>query len=61
MSSEIGDLNKWIHIWPYKDLNDRAKVRAEALKNPNWPPQTREFLVKQENKLMVPASFSPMH
>ena len=61
MSSEIGDLNKWIHIWPYKDLNDRAKVRAEAIKNPNWPPQTREFLVKQENKLMVPASFSPMH
>ena len=61
MSSEIGDLNKWIHIWPYKDLNDRAKVRAEALKNPNWPPQTREFLVKQENKLMVPSSFSPMH
>ena len=61
MSSEIGDLNKWIHIWPYKDLNDRATVRAEAIKNPNWPPQTREFLVKQENKLMVPASFSPMH
>ncbi len=61
MSSEIVDLNKWIHIWPYKDLNDRAKVRAEAIKSPNWPPPTREFLVKQENKLMVPAAFSPMH
>ena len=61
MSSEIGDLNKWIHIWPYKDLNDRSKVRAEAIQNPNWPPPTREFLVKQENKLMVPSSFSPMH
>ena len=61
MYSELGGLNKWVHIWPYKDLNDRAKVRAEAIKNPNWPPQTREFLVKQENKLMVPSSFSPMH
>lgn len=61
MSSEIGGLNKWIHIWPYKDLNQRSEVRAEALKNPNWPPPTREFLVKQENKLMVPAAFSPMH
>ena len=61
MYSEIGDLNKWVHIWPYKDLNHRAEVRAEAIKNPNWPPPTREFLVKQENKLMVPASFSPMH
>ena len=61
MFSEIGGLNKWVHIWPYKDLNQRAEVRAEALKNPNWPPPTREFLVKQENKLMVPAAFSPMH
>ena len=61
MSSEIGGLNKWIHIWPYKDLNDRSEIRAEAIKNPNWPPPTREFLVKQENKLMVPSSFSPMH
>ena len=61
MSSEIGDLNKWIHIWPYKDLNQRAEIRAEAMKNPNWPPPTREFLVKQENKIMVPAAFSPMH
>ncbi len=61
MSSEIGDLNRWMHIWPYKDLDERTKVRAEALKNPNWPPSTREFLVSQENKLMVPASFSPMH
>ena len=61
MSSEIGDLNRWMHIWPYKDLDERTKVRAEALKNPNWPPQTREFLISQENKLMVPASFSPMH
>ncbi len=61
MFSEIGGLNKWVHIWPYKDLNQRAEVRAEASKNPNWPPPTREFLVKQENKLMVPAAFSPMH
>jgi len=61
MSSEIGGLNKWIHIWPYKDLNDRSEIRAEAIKNPNWPPPTREFLVEQENKLMVPSSFSPMH
>ena len=61
MYSEIGGLNKWVHIWPYKDLNDRAKVRTEALKDSHWPPPTREFLVKQENKLLIPAAFSPMH
>ena len=61
MYSEIGGLNKWIHIWPYKDLAERNRVRAEAAKDPHWPPATREFLVKQENKILVPASFSPMH
>ena len=61
MSSELGGLNKWMHVWPYKDLEDRNRVRAEASSNPNWPPPTREFLVRQENKICIPASFSPMH
>ncbi len=61
MSSELGGLNKWMHVWPYKDLEDRNRVREEASKSEHWPPQTREFLVKQENKRLVPASFSPMH
>jgi hypothetical protein len=61
MYTELGDLTKWVHIWPYKDLAERTKIRAEASKNPNWPPPTREFLVSQENKLLAPASFSPMH
>ncbi|MDP6548880.1 MAG: NIPSNAP family protein, partial [Dehalococcoidia bacterium] len=58
MYSDIGGLNKWVHIWPYKDLEERNRVRAEAAKTPHWPPATREFLVKQENKILVPASFS---
>ena len=61
MTSELGGLNKWMHVWPYKDLEERDKIRAEASKTPYWPPPTGEFLVKQENKILVPASFSPMH
>ena len=41
MSSELGGLNKWMHVWPYKDLEERNKIRAEASTNPNWPPPTR--------------------
>jgi hypothetical protein len=59
MYSEIGQLNVWIHIWPYADLNERARVRAESQKLDTWPPKTREFLVSQQTKLLVPASFSP--
>jgi len=58
--SEIGGLNKFVHVWPYKDLAERARIRAESQKLPNWPPKTREFLVSQSNKILVPAAFSPM-
>jgi hypothetical protein len=60
MYSEIGGLNVWIHIWPYKDLAERARIRAESQKLDSWPPKTREFLVSQETKILVPAACSPM-
>ena len=59
--TDVGGLNKWVHIWAYEDLDQRKNIRAEAIKTPTWPPPTREFLVSQENKIMVPSSFSPMH
>ena len=61
MSSELGGLNKWMHVWPYKDLAERDSIRAESRKSPHWPPPTGAFLIAQENKMLVPASFSPMH
>ena len=59
MYSDIGGLNKWVHIWPYEDLATRDRIRAEASATPHWPPPTREFLVNQETKILIPASFSP--
>jgi len=59
--SEIGPLNKWVHIWPYRDLAERTRVREEAAKQGVWPPRTGEFLIRQENALVAPASFSPLH
>ena len=61
MYSDLGSLNKWMHIWPYKDMEDRNRIRTEASKTEHWPPPTREFLLSQESKMLVPSSFSPMH
>jgi NIPSNAP protein len=58
--SEIGELNKFVHVWAYKDLDERDRIRAESMKLPTWPPKTREFLVSQTNKVLIPAAFSPM-
>ena len=62
MYSEFGALNKWVHIWAYKDANERASVRAAAAATGNWPARNPPgVVVKQENAFVVPASFSPIH
>jgi hypothetical protein len=58
--SDIGGLNRFTHIWAYKDLNERARVREEARKGGRWPAQTGVRPVRQENKILIPAAFSPV-
>ena len=60
--SELGALNKWVHIWAYGDANERQRIRAEAVARGVWPPggAASGLVVKQENKLVMPASFSPL-
>jgi hypothetical protein len=60
MSSEIGQLNTLIHIWPYADLSERDRILEESRRLSTWPPKTREFLLSQQNKILIPTSFSPM-
>ena len=61
MYSDLGPLNKFVHIWPYKDLNERASVRSQALKDGIWPPKGGEgTLMAQENKVCMPVAFSPL-
>ena len=57
--TDMGSLNKLIHIWPYDDLNHRAETRAASVAAGDWPPATGKFLVTMNNKIMVPSSFSP--
>ena len=61
-TTEVGDVNAFVHIWAYADLADRAKRRAAMIADPEWQAYlkaTRELgaLVAQENKILVAASF----
>ena len=60
--SEIGGLNKWCHIWAYKDAGERFRIREEARSKGIWPPKGGQpgLMLKQENMLVVPATFSPL-
>jgi hypothetical protein len=55
--TEIGPLNQIIHVWGYKDLEERGRVREAAVKEGAWPPKISEFIVSQQSAIMIPFSF----
>ena len=60
--TEIGGLNKVVHIWGYESLDDRQKRRARLAAHPDWPKYLAvnlPLIVDQENRILVPAPFSP--
>jgi hypothetical protein len=58
--SEIGPLNEITHVWPYNDLTERGCIRAEAAKDPNWPPKIAEFIVAMQSNIVIPYDFVPV-
>lgn len=63
-TSDIGGLNQWVHIWAYKSLDERGAVRKKAMDAGIWPPPSTPDkpspTVRQETKILLPASFSPI-
>jgi len=57
--TEIGPLNEIVHVWGYRDLAERARIRGEAAKDPNWPPKIREFIRTMRSEIVTPFSFVP--
>lgn len=57
--TEIGPLNEVVHVWGYRDLAERARIRAEAAKDPHWPPKIREYIVSMRSEIVVPFPFLP--
>jgi hypothetical protein len=57
--TEIGPLNQIVHVWPYKDLEERGRIRAAAVKEKAWPPNIGEFVVSMRSDIMIPFPVSP--
>ena len=63
--TETGNPNQYVHIWAYDNAGDREAKRVAMWADPEWLAYTQESaklgaLVRQENQLMVPASFFPL-
>ena len=50
--SEIGPLNQVMHMWSYRDYDERTRLRAELGKSPRWTgeylPLIRPLVVRQD-------------
>jgi len=61
MYSISGEGPRWVHIWPYKSLDERHSVRSGAVKDGIWPPPGGgDTLATQQTDIFIPAAFSPI-
>lgn len=63
-TSDIGNLNQWVHIWAYKSLDERVAVRKKAMEQGIWPPPSTPDkpspTLHQATKILIPTQFSPI-
>ncbi len=60
--SDIGALHQIVHMWAYKSYDEREERRGRLNADPRWKAyvlKIREFQISQENKILIPAPFSP--
>jgi NIPSNAP protein len=62
-STEAGTLNQVVHLWGYADLADRAERRSRLAADERWRAYLETIyplIVTMENRLLIPAPFSPI-
>jgi hypothetical protein len=59
-ASDVGDLNRWVHIWAYRSLEERTAIRSDPIVNPGRPWKEGEVILEEETKILLPAPFSPI-
>lgn len=57
--TDIGDLNRIMHIWEYESAAHREETRKTVGGHDWWPPPTGHLLQKQVTKLMTTPPFRP--
>lgn len=61
-SSEIGELNKIVHLWAYESHDERERRRALLAADPAWRafvPKVLPLIRHMSSEILTPARFSP--
>jgi len=61
MHALAGATPRFVHIWAYRDLAERAAVRARAIEAGVWPPPGgTAHIAAMQTEIFLPAPFSPL-
>ncbi len=61
MTSVTGAVTRFMHIWPYRSFDERARLRDKAVADGVWPPPGGPgHLISQQVDIYLPAAFSPL-
>jgi hypothetical protein len=61
MYSVSGQLTRFMHIWPYANLDQRQQLRSQAISDGVWPPPGGpDHFISMQSDIFLPADFSPM-
>lgn len=64
-TTDVGNVNRIVHLWKYESHADRERKRAGMEADPQWIAWRKKsaelgYLVNQENVLLRSTSFSPL-
>ena len=60
--TDFGPQNQIIHMWGYQSYKERDERRTRLYANQAWKnfqPKVRPLILRQENKTLIPAPWSP--
>ena len=61
--TEVGGLNKVVHIWGFRDYEHMAEAKAQVAADPDWTekylPRVRSLIVSQKTYIMLSPDFAP--
>jgi hypothetical protein len=61
MYSITGPVTRFMHIWPYASIEERGRLRAQAIADGVWPPPGGpDHLATQQSDIYLAAPFSPI-
>ncbi len=62
-TTDVGELSTYTHLWRYESYDERSARRTALQARDDWKTfiaKIQPLILRQENRILVPTSFSPL-